>query len=536
MALGIRTLAACSIVTLCGCAGAGLTERSQAVVAHGPLEYELAVDKSLTTLDESICWESNGLQALRTSGANGMRVLRSTSSGSGEPVRRTGDLLDLSALDEADCVTLSIDLSAVAERRVIRPSRDELAPSLWLPTDSWMWFDNDDPRRSDGIVRWSLPPGIEAATPWEAGAAQTSIVRSDDFDWKTIVALGALERRVLHAAGATVRLTAVDPTHLPSHDVIDGWLSRALEAVASLYGGTFPREELQLLLIPTQRPASEPVVFGLVARGGHIPTVSLFLSSDATHDSLRGEWVTIHELLHLGMPYVAAMDAWISEGFVTYMTEVLRARFGYFDSDRDFPGSVGLDFSDVDATQAQALMALTTLRLGVERGKQESSRLNLSLRDASARLGELHAFMLVYWGGASVAMRLDQRLRAISRGLSLDLLFRRWSKLIGGPKKVWLAHQLLFDPVVVDRMSPEALRELEIAAAAADVTPVFFADETLRTMGLRYNHDLGLFSLHDRGDPQPGITEESSGLDAMRIFAPETTAADSRGHPYPLPP
>ena len=504
-----RTLFGCSVAALFGCA-AGISERSETPAGRRPLQYELTINGSLTTLEESICWESNGPQALRTSGSDGMRLLLSSSSTSGNPIRTSGGILDLSALNEADCVTLSIDLHAVAERRVIRPSPDEIGSSVWLPTDPWMWFDNDDETRPDGIVRWSLPPGIEVATPWESSDARTNIVRSEDFDWKTIVAIGAVEKRIIKASGTRVRLTALDPIHLPEHDVIDAWLGLAIDAVASLYGGAFPREEFQVLLIPTKRPSSEPVVFGLVTRGGEIPTISLFLSSDVTLESLRGEWVAIHELLHLGMPYVASSDTWISEGFVTYMTEVLRARFGYFEFERDFPPSVDLDFSNVDVGEAQTLMALTTLRLGVERGKKEASRLNLSLREASARLGEINAFMLVYWGGASIAMRLDQRLRGINNALSLDLIFRRWSKLLSTPKKVWTAAELLSDPIVVKQLPPSAVRELEIARDATSVTPVFFLEDGLWDRGLRYNEDRRTFSLHE-SHRAPSMNLDQSG-------------------------
>ena len=503
---------------LVGCAGSVTSGRAE-VRAHASLNYTLRVDRSITTLEESICWNANGPEALRTSASDGIHALRSISSVSGKPVRHNGNLLDLTALEDADCVLLTIELSGLADRRVLNPPSGEIPPSVWLPTDAWLWFDDDDARRSHGTVRWSLPDGVDVATPWATDDDGVSHIRREDFDWKTIIAIGDLEHRTFRFKDTTVHLTALDPSHVPSHAVIDGWLGHALGAVASLYGGKFPCEEFHVFLIPTEDTAAEPVVFGMVARGGARPTVSLFLSSDASADVLRGEWVAIHEFLHLGMPYVASQDAWISEGFVTYMTEVLRSRFGYFNAERDFPSSIAFDVQGASATEAQALMALATLELGVTRGVRESSKLNLSLRDASARLGELHAFMLVYWGGASVAILLDRNLRAMNVGLSVDELFRRWAKLRGEPKKIWLATELLSDPRVLDGMPPAAVPALVDAGEAANATPVRFAGEVLQQLGLRFDPDGRVFSLAYKESSPSASSEDSSATNPMLIFA-----------------
>ncbi len=486
---------------------------------HASLDYTLRVDRSITTVEESICWSANRPEALRTSASDGMRALRSISSASGRPVRPAGELLDLTALGDEDCVNLTIDLSKVSERRVLAPSSEDAAPSAWLPTDSWLWFDEDTARRADGAIHWNLPDGVNVATPWATDKDGVSHIRSEDFDWKTIIAIGHLERRRFQSAGATVYITALDPSHVPSHTIVDEWLGHALDAVASLHGGKFPCEEFHILLIPTEHPAEEPVVFGLVARGGERPTVSLFLSNDATADELRGEWVAIHELLHLGIPYVASQDAWISEGFVTYMTEVLRARSGYFNVERDFPSSISLDMDGLSTAEAQTLMALTTLDLGLTRGVRESSKLNLSLRDASARLGEVHAFMLVYWGGASAAIFLERTLRAVDRGLNVDELFRRWAKLRGEPKKIWRATELLSDPRVLDGMPTAAVRALADAGQAANTTPVRFAGEVLKQLGLRYDPDGRGYSLVPESSSPPVRSEDSSATNPMMIFA-----------------
>ncbi|MCK6549944.1 hypothetical protein L6R52_29190, partial [Myxococcota bacterium] len=70
-----------------------------------------------------------------------------------------------------------------------------------------------------------------------------------------------------------------------------------------------------------------PVDFGLVLRGGG-PSVTFFVGDEADDASLVGEWVAVHELSHLSMPFVERDAAWLSEGFATYYQNVLRARAG----------------------------------------------------------------------------------------------------------------------------------------------------------------------------------------------------------------
>src|SRR5204862_402529 len=110
-----------------------------------------------------------------------------------------------------------------------------------------------------------------------------------------------------------------------------------------------------------------------------------------------GEWVGVHELVHLSMPVVAKEDAWFSEGLATWYQEVLRARAGFQDERR----------------------AWQAIEDGFARGRSEPPQAPLAR--ASREMHERHGYVWVYWSGAAAALRLDVLARRGSGGArSLD--------------------------------------------------------------------------------------------------------------------
>jgi hypothetical protein len=158
------------------------------------------------------------------------------------------------------------------------------------------------------------------------------------------------------------------------------------------------------------------VYFGMAVRGGG-PAVMLLISSAAADDAFPGEWVAIHEFLHHGMPFVDHDDAWLSEGFVTYYTELLRTRAGF----------------RAEAGAWKAMLA------GFERGRD--SGVGLPLADESREMHDNHAYQRVYWGGAAIALLADVALRAA--GTSLDAAMRELQRCCAATPRIWPAEQVL---------------------------------------------------------------------------------------------
>lgn len=105
-------------------------------------------------------------------------------------------------------------------------------------------------------------------------------------------------------------------------DVMPWILDTALQVAR--YYGRFPVPRLLLALLGT---GGAGIDYGRVVSGGGA-TMMLVIGNDATADSLYGEWILVHELLHLGAPFMPD-GFWFMEGFATYAEPIIRARAGW---------------------------------------------------------------------------------------------------------------------------------------------------------------------------------------------------------------
>ena len=217
---------------------------------------------------------------------------------------------------------------------------------------------------------------------------------------------------------------------------------------------------MQLIVLPIGR-GSSPVAFGLTGRGGGASVV-LLISSDATDEEFIGEWVAIHEFLHLSMPFIRSEDVWLSEGFVTYYTSVLRTRAG---------------FRDEQAGWESIVAGLTRARGSVS---------DLTLREAAVQMNQRLAYDRVYWGGAAVALLSDVTLRQASGGRrSLDDAMRELFECCANSPRRWSAAEVY---EVFDRW------------AGAPVLSDLLARELDRAEFVNYEPALQALGVEDQGD------------------------------------
>lgn len=173
------------------------------------------------------------------------------------------------------------------------------------------------------------------------------------------------------------------------------WLSDAADNVSQAHG-RFPMASTQIVVVPVNDRASEPVPFGHVIRNGG-EAVQFFVDTDWALDSFLGDWTATHEFSHLLMPYVK--DRWVSEGFASYYQNVLMAR--------------GEAYTPVKAWRK--------LFEGYGRGRMSAP--GMSPRSATMRNGGL---MKMYWSGAAIALMGDVQLRQLSDNEeSLDTAMRK---------------------------------------------------------------------------------------------------------------
>jgi hypothetical protein len=462
----VRSLPIALLVSLAACRSAPSTTSSpvpepelteEASGAAARWSYEIRVDEQLERMQVGLCIEGQ-LPRRLTAAREAIDFVTDARVRGGPELTREGRGLAITTLGEHGCVDLEIDLARAANASGWDTSRQ--GDTLMLAPDRWLWYPAVVPEQLEARARFELPEGIAATVPWpliddarERGAGEDepgwrSLDRTS-FGWNAWIALGHYQPLHFTAAECEFEVAVLDGHRRATDAGIEIWLRRAAEAVAQLYG-RFPRDRVAVVVIPNSSWGDTPILFGMARRGGG-GSVMLLLNDAVHDDDLPGEWVAVHELLHLGMPLVA--EPWMSEGFVTYYTHVVRARSGLLDH----------------GSEDQVRAALEILRSGFE--DRPSTR---SLANASETMRQFGSYRRVYWGGAALAFDLDVRIRSASQNRrSLDDLMLALEAL-APEKRRFAASDLLA------RMDEEVARWYAAGELSQEISPSAIAARHLR--------------------------------------------------------
>jgi hypothetical protein len=318
----------------------------------------------------------------------------------GRLVREGGESVALQVSDmQGDaCFEYDVAVAAMASEGAARRTGRTLA----LRPGSFLLRAGVVPDDLDATISIEVPKGISVAVPFDpipsgpGGGPGRWRLPPSTWPFQGWMLVGPFQSERFTVAGCEVELVRSDGPFAATPAGIRRWLSTAISADAVLFGGTFPRRRLLLGVEAGNSSDGDAVTFGSAWAGGGAHAL-LWLSKTAKDDALPGEWVAVHELLHSALPHVAIDDAWLSEGFVTYYQEVVRARAGL-------------------QTPEQAWQEI---HAGFGRGRVSKSRRPIA--EESRAMHENHEYHRVYWAGAAIALRLDVALRRESQGrLSLD--------------------------------------------------------------------------------------------------------------------
>lgn len=133
----------------------------------------------------------------------------------------------------------------------------------------------------------------------------------------------ASSTQLLQVASVNVRLDFQDTNFRHGTGQIVTWIGRSVEIVARYYG-RFPTAQLRIRVSPGDgRGVRHGTAFG--APG---PLIRLEVGREVTAEELRGDWILVHEMVHLALPEVGRAHAWLSEGLATYVEGIARVQAG----------------------------------------------------------------------------------------------------------------------------------------------------------------------------------------------------------------
>jgi hypothetical protein len=304
-------------------------------------------------------------------------------------IRASDGVVPLVDMRPNECVRWRVDLDAIAETERNRDAT-RLGDSVLVRQSMWLLWPSDAPKDAAPIITLELPDGVDASVPWRPlpNQERTYVLEPTAARWLGYNAFGRVHAQQFDYRGARIEIARLDEPITCGTDCLRAWIIDALDGAATLYGD-YPRDRLQIIVVPVGGRGGGGVHFGAAARGGG-PGVYLVLDANAKLGDIVGGWTTVHELLHHGMPFVK--DPWMSEGFVSYYTEITRTRQGH-------------------RTEKAGWRELWD---AFERGRSRGRAMTL---DATSRnMHETHAYQRVYWGGAAIAFDIDVTMRLDSGG------------------------------------------------------------------------------------------------------------------------
>jgi hypothetical protein len=305
--------------------------------------------------------------------------------------------------DRATRFGYRLDLAALAQN-VGRLTAMRIGDSILAPIASWLM----EPEGSGVAVRLAVASaeGLSFATGMPRVEGRYRIDGRDIWAGG-YTAFGRLQRdeiRLPHPRGeAVLEAVRLDGTFALPVAEINAWVERSARAVADFYGG-FPAEHamLAILPMPTRR-----VGFGQVMAGGGV-SIMLQVGSDVTREVLNEDWVLVHELSHVGMPFLFDRGQWLMEGMATYVEPLIRAR-------------AGLRTPEWAWHELQAGMPRSGIYWG---GAATLLAADLAMRKQTSGRGFEHCLRAVLWkhGNASLRWRTQQFIEACDAAIGTPVL------------------------------------------------------------------------------------------------------------------
>jgi hypothetical protein len=275
---------------------------------------------------------------------------------------------------------------------------------------------------------------------------------------------------------------------------VNRWVDSSARAVTA-YLGRFP---VPTLLVVVSVDDGERV-FGGVTHGGRRPAIRVRIGRSVADEGFRGDWVLVHEMLHLAFPGLTTDDVWAEEGLSTYAEPWARALVGLTSPEQVWPELVrGLPHGD-PANVSSGLHGTRTWGRTYWGGALFWLLADMEIREKSGGafgLPDALRGILDAGGDIRAAWSLAQALAAGDRAVKQDTLTTLYARLGSAPGRVDLARlwrALGIRPaeggVTFDDAAPQATvrramagaiaQPVEGAAEGSSVTGVHSADVTL---------------------------------------------------------
>jgi hypothetical protein len=235
-------------------------------------------------------------------------------------------------------------------------------------------------------------------------------------------------------AGADIRVDLDEAAFRGGPQPILAWIRRSAAIVAHYYD-RFPTPTLRLHVMAED--------------GGGVRTGKMFgydggvirvqVGRDVTEDELKNDWVLVHEMIHLALPYLGDDHTWLSEGLAVYIEGIARVQAG-------------------NRTQADVWSEeIHSMPRGLPQAGDEG-------------LDHTHTWGRTYWGGAMFCLLADVEIhRRTQNRFGLQDAVRAILRASDGVHSEWLIERVL--KTGDDAVGAPVLEELYAQMKDTPVTP-----------------------------------------------------------------
>lgn len=116
------------------------------------------------------------------------------------------------------------------------------------------------------------------------------------------------------------------PSLYPISPMLLDWVDRSAQIVSQYYG-RFPVDQVSLIISGSDGSN----VSGGKQYSGNSPTITITAGEHITSDTLRKDWVMVHEMIHLALADLPQFNRWLGEGLAVYIESVARVQAGDLD-------------------------------------------------------------------------------------------------------------------------------------------------------------------------------------------------------------
>ena len=218
------------------------------------------------------------------------------------------------------------------------------------------------------------------------------------------------------------------------------WIRTSASAVAE-YFGRFPVKQVGIVVVGEDGGR----VMSGTTYGFDRSAICLRVGRDVDAETLRQDWVLVHEMTHLALPVVPRQSEWLLEGNATYVEPIARAQIGQLDP---------------------AAVWRWTIE-GMPKGMPQTDDKGLDHTPTWGR---------TYWGGALFWLLADVRIQQQTQGrFGVQDALRGINEKSGGNTSRWTVDEVVAagDAATKTRVLSDLYQAMKAAPAPIDLGGLF---------------------------------------------------------------